>query len=110
MTLSGWTGDSGDPDNFLYLLLGCVAGRPGGNNLARWCSQKYEELVIEAKLTTDRATREKLYRRAQAIFHVEAPWVPLAHSDVFMATRANVSGFQVDPLGRHLFQGVTLDQ
>jgi dipeptide transport system substrate-binding protein len=110
MTLSGWTGDSGDPDNFLYLLLGCRAGQAGGNNLARWCNGEYEEFVTRAKVTTDRATREKLYRRAQEIFHDEAPWVPLAHSEVFMATRANVTGFSVDPLGRHLFQGVTLDQ
>ena len=44
------------------------------------------------------------------IFHEEAPWVPLAHSVVFMATRANVTGFKMDPLGRHAFEGVDLKE
>ena len=37
MSLQGWTGDNGDPDNFLHTLLGCAAAGPGGipltNNL-----------------------------------------------------------------------------
>jgi hypothetical protein len=33
----GWTGDNGDPDNFLDTLLGCEA--VGGNNRAQWCNQ-----------------------------------------------------------------------
>jgi dipeptide transport system substrate-binding protein len=34
--------------------------------------------------------------------------VPLAHSVVFMATRREVQGFRMDPLGRHDFSGVDL--
>jgi dipeptide transport system substrate-binding protein len=108
MALYGWTGDNGDPDNFLHILLGCIAARPGGNNIAKWCDPEYDRLVTEAKLVTDRAKREELYRQAQVIFHDQAPWVPLAHSVVFMATRANVTGFKMDPLGRHPFEGVDL--
>ena len=110
MALYGWTGDNGDPDNFLHVLLGCTAARPGGNNIAKWCDPDYDKLVTEAKLTTDQAAREELYRQAQVIFHDEAPWVPLAHSVVFMATRANVTGFKMDPLGRHAFEGVDLEE
>jgi dipeptide transport system substrate-binding protein len=108
LALYGWTGDNGDPDNFLHLLLGCTAARPGGNNIAKWCDQDYDRLVTEAKLTTDREEREALYREAQVLFHNAAPWAPLAHSVVFMATRANVTGFKMDPLGRHAFEGVDL--
>jgi dipeptide transport system substrate-binding protein len=108
MALYGWTGDNGDPDNFLSVLLGCTAARAGGNNIARWCDPEYDAVVNEAKLTTDRARREVLYRKAQEIFHEEAPWVPIAHSIVFMATRASVTGFRMDPLGRHAFEGVDL--
>lgn len=108
MALYGWTGDNGDPDNFLNTLLGCTAARPGGNNVAKWCNPDFDRLVTEARLTSDRAKREALYRQAQVIFHEDAPWVPLAHSVVFMATRANVTGFKMDPLGRHPFEGVDL--
>ena len=110
MALYGWTGDNGDPDNFLNVLLGCTAAREGGNNIAKWCHPEYDRLVTEAKRIGDRAQREALYREAQEIFHAEAPWVPLAHSIVFMATRANVEGFKMDPLGRHAFEGVDLKE
>ncbi len=108
MGLYGWTGDNGDPDNFLHVLLGCTAARKGGNNVARWCNDEYDALVIRAKLSYDQAVREKLYRQAQEIFKSEAPWVPLAHSVVFMATRKEVEGFKMDPLGRHPFDHVDL--
>ena len=94
MALYGWTGDNGDPDNFLDVLLGCTSARIGGNNIARWCNRDYDKLVSEAKLISDQAAREELYRQAQVIFHDDAPWVPIAHSVVFMATRANVVGLQ----------------
>ncbi len=110
MALYGWTGDNGDPDNFLDVLLGCTSARVGGNNIAKWCNTDYDKLVTEAKRTSDRAEREKLYREAQVIFHDQAPWVPIAHSVVFMATRANVKGFKMDPLGRHAFEGVDLQE
>src|SRR5262249_7258910 len=43
----GWTGDNGDPDNFLDTLLGCDA--VGGNNRAQWCSKEFDDLVSKAK-------------------------------------------------------------
>jgi len=108
IALFGWTGDNGDPDNFLHVLLGCLAARPGGNNVAKWCNPDYDALVTRAKLTTDRAARESLYKEAQVIFKDQAPWVPLSHSLVFMAARREVVGFQMDPLGRRIFEGVDL--
>ena len=109
MALYGWTGDNGDPDNFLDVLLGCTAARIGGNNIAQ---------MVRPRLRRARHRREAHHRpgrratsstgEAQVIFHDEAPWVPLAHSVVFMATRANVTGFKMDPLGRHAFEGVDL--
>ena len=110
MALYGWTGDNGDPDNFLHVLLGCTAARPGGNNIAKWCHPEYDALVNEAKQVSERAAREALYRQAQQIFHDQAPWVPLAHSVVMMATRANVTGYKMDPLGRQPFEGVDLEE
>ncbi|MYZ48529.1 ABC transporter substrate-binding protein [Propylenella binzhouense] len=109
LALYGWTGDNGDPDNFLHVLLGCTAARTGGNNIAKWCDADYDALVTRAKETSDQGERTRLYEKAQEIFHEEAPWVPLAHSIVMMATRANVKGFVMDPLGRHIFEGVDLE-
>ncbi len=108
MALFGWTGDIGDPDNFLDVLLGCTAARPGGNNIAKWCDPAYDALVTRAKRVLPREERETLYREAQVIAKREAPWVPIAHSLVYMATRKEVTGFRMDLLGRHSFDGVDL--
>lgn len=110
LMLYGWTSDNGDPDNFLNVLLGCKAAEPGGANLARWCDRDYEAAIMEARRTLDRDRRTELYRKAQAIFARAAPWVPLAHTVVHMATRRDVVGFRMDPLGRHLFETVLLKE
>ena len=76
--LLGWTGDNGDPDNFLGVLFGCAA--VGGNNRAQWCNKDFEDLIQKAKTTIDQAERTKLYEQAQVVFKEQAPWATIAHS------------------------------
>jgi dipeptide transport system substrate-binding protein len=104
--LLGWTGDNGDPDNFMYVLLGCAAAT--GANRARWCYQPFDDLLVKAKRTTDVAERTRLYEKAQLVFKEEAPWVTIAHSVVFMPMRKEVVGYKIDPFGGHVFYGVDL--
>jgi len=106
--LLGWTGDNGDPDNFMYVLLGCDAAKDGGNR-ARWCNEEFDNTLRQAKQVTDQAERTALYESAQVIFKEEAPWVTIAHSVVFKPVRKEVTGFKVHPLGSHIFyDGVDL--
>ncbi len=105
--LLGWTGDNGDPDNFLHVLLGCDAAT-NGTNRARWCNKEFDDLIIAAKRTTDVAKRTELYEEAQVVFKREAPWVTVAHSVVFMPVRKEVEGYKISPLGAHIFYGVDL--
>jgi len=104
--LLGWTGDNGDPDNFLAVLLGCDA--VGGSNRARWCHQPFEDLIQKAKTVSDPAERTKLYEEAQLVFKEQAPWATIAHSVVFKPVRNEVSGFKIDPFGGHIFYGVDI--
>ncbi len=106
--LLGWTGDNGDPDNFLYVLLGCAAA--DGANRARWCHKPFNDLLIQAKRTTDVAERTRLYEEAQVIFKEEAPWFTIAHSVVFKPIRKEVQNFRIDPFGGHVFYGVDLQE
>lgn len=105
--LLGWTGDNGDPDNFLHVLLGCDSAKDGTNR-ARWCNEEFNRLVVEAKQTTDVARRTELYRKAQEVFKREAPWITIAHSIVFMPMRKEVKGYIMDPLGGHVFYPVDI--
>lgn len=104
--LLGWTGDNGDPDNFLAVLLGCDA--VGGANRAMWCYQPFEDLIQKAKVVSDSAERTKLYEQAQVIFKEQAPWATIAHSIVFKPIRKEVVDFKIDPFGGHVFYGVDL--
>ena len=102
----GWTGDNGDPDNFLDTLLGCDA--VGGNNRAQWCNKEFDELVKKAKITSDQAERTKLYEEAQVVFKREAPWATLDHSLSVVPMRKEVSGFVQSPLGDFTFENVDI--
>lgn len=106
--LLGWTGDNGDPDNFLAVLLGCDA--VGGSNRAQWCHQPFEDVVQKAKVVSDVAERTKLYEQAQVIFKEQAPWATIAHSVVFKPLRKEVKDFKIDPFGGHIFYGVDLQE
>lgn len=106
--LLGWTGDNGDPDNFLAVLLGCDG--VGQTNRAQWCHEPFDELIQQAKVVSDQAERTKLYEQAQVVFKEQAPWATIAHSVVYKAVRNNVQDFKIDPFGGHIFYGVSLAQ
>ena len=107
--LLGWTGDNGDPDNFLYVLLSCDAAKSGANR-AKWCNKEFDDLLIKAKQTTDMAERTKLYEEAQVVFKREAPWATIAHSVVYKPVSKKVKDFKIDPFGGHIFYGVDIEE
>lgn len=106
--LMGWTGDNGDPDNFLAVLLGCDA--VGGANRAQWCNEEFNAIVQEAKTKSSQEERAELYVKAQEIFKREAPWATIAHSVVYVPTRSNVTNFIQSPLGDMTFDGVDITE
>jgi peptide/nickel transport system substrate-binding protein len=107
LALHGWFNDNGDPDNFLYTLLdsdNTTGSRP--SNIAFYSNGWFHDVIGVAQRTTDRTERERLYSQAQAILATDVPWVPLAHSNVIFATRANVRGLVVQPSAMGLYRGV----
>jgi dipeptide transport system substrate-binding protein len=106
MLLMGWTGDNGDPDNFLGELLSCDA--VGSNNRAQWCHRPFDDLIQQARRITDQNQRADLYKKAQVIFKDEAPWVTIAHSVQYKPVRKEVIDFKLVPFGHHIFYGVDL--
>ncbi|HEY2255280.1 MAG TPA: ABC transporter substrate-binding protein [Variovorax sp.] len=108
MGMLGWTGDNGDPDNFLASLLGCASAQTNGNNVAKFCYQPYEDLVQKAKNVTQQSEREALYKQAQVIFKEQAPWFTIAHAVQLKPVRKEVIDFKLSPFGRHTFYGVDI--
>lgn len=103
----GWTGDNGDPDNFMNILLGC-SGVKVGSNYARWCHKEFDNLLQKAKEESAIAKRTALYMKAQEIFAKEKPWFPVAHSKQNKVMSAKVQGYKIDPFGNENFESVSL--
>jgi peptide/nickel transport system substrate-binding protein len=96
--LRGWTGDNGDPDNFLYPLLDSQAAQNGRtNNVAFYRSAEVHGLLTWAQETSDRPERERLYKRAQRIIANDAPWAPLAHAQMAVAARTSIHSLEIHP-------------
>ncbi|MFJ4065042.1 ABC transporter substrate-binding protein [Pseudomonas sp. NPDC089996] len=107
IALIGWTGDNGDPDNWLGTLYNCDA--IGSNNYSLWCDPQYDSLVKKAKQVTDREQRTALYQQAQQRLKQQVPITPVAHSTVNQPLSIKVVDFKVSPFGRNDFSGVSVD-
>ncbi|NBA97079.1 ABC transporter substrate-binding protein [Pseudomonas sp. R5(2019)] len=105
--LLGWTGDNGDPDNWLGTLYSCDS--IGSNNVSMWCDPEYDALVKKAKTLTGQDERSKLYKQAQQRLKQQVPITPIAHSTVHQPVSAKVDGFFVSPFGRMAFSGVSIE-
>ncbi|HDX1179576.1 TPA: ABC transporter substrate-binding protein [Pasteurella multocida] len=107
--MMGWTGDNGDPDNFLNTLLSCAAVE-SGSNYANFCHKEFNDLVTKAAQVTDPAERTTLYQQAQLVFKEQAPWITIAHSTTYFPVRKEVKGYVIDPFGLHNFYAVELEK
>jgi len=110
MGMLGWTGDNGDPDNFLHTLLGCDSAKTNGSNVAKFCYQPFEELVVKAKTVSKQEERTALYTKAQEIFKQQLPWFTIAHAVQLKPVRKEVIDFKLSPFGRHSFYGVDIKE
>ncbi|NBA97080.1 ABC transporter substrate-binding protein [Pseudomonas sp. R5(2019)] len=106
--LIGWSGDNGDPDNWLGTLFGCDA--INGNNFSKWCNADYDKLIKQAKATSDQAKRTELYKQAQHVLKDNVPLTPIAHSTVYQPMRTTVQDFKISPFGLNSFYGVSVSQ
>lgn len=107
--MMGWTGDNGDPDNFLGTLLSCAAAK-NGSNYSRWCYKPFEQLIQPARATDNHQQRINYYQQAQAVAHQQAPVLVIANSTVYEPVSKKVSGYIVDPLGGHYFANVDIEE
>ncbi|RZJ11014.1 MAG: ABC transporter substrate-binding protein [Rubrivivax sp.] len=100
--MSGWSGETGDADDFLTPNLSCATNKTG----VKFCNAEFDKLIDEARATPDQKKRIALYEKAQAIFKRERPWITMAHSTVYIPIRKDVVGFRMAPNGSVDFEGV----
>ena len=105
--LMGWTTATGDPDNFFGPLYSCTSAN-GGSNSSKWCYQPFDKLILEARAESNHEKRVALYKQAQQMMHNQMPAVMIAHSTIFEPVRKEVTGYEIDPFGKHIFYQVDI--
>ena len=98
----GWTGDYGDPDNFLYAHFGPGATQDLGN----YENAELFDLLNQARVNSDEAERENLYQQVDELIFEEALRIPIVHSQPLLAKRAGVDGWSPSPFSSEPFVAV----
>lgn len=98
----GWTGDYGDPDNFLYYHFG-----PGGTkDLGNWQNAEASKLLEAARKESDETKRAQMYAQVEKIAFKEAVRIPIVHSEPLLAQRTNLAGWVPSPLSVESFEEI----
>jgi peptide/nickel transport system substrate-binding protein len=102
--LLGWTGDFGDPDNFIGTFFQTPQEAWGFEN------QEIFSKLDEAETETDLDAREGLYQEANRMIMEFIPGVPYVHTKPALAFAANVSGYEPSPVSLESFATVSIEE
>jgi len=92
-----WMAGNEDPDMVMYPLLHSSQWTPAGPNRALYKNERFDELLHQARLTTDQGKRAALYREAQRILVDDPPWIFIDHEIQTAAHAKRVQGFKLHP-------------
>jgi peptide/nickel transport system substrate-binding protein len=92
-----WMAGNEDPDMVMYPLLHSSQWTPNGPNRALYKNEKFDDLLHQARLSTDEKKRAELYRQAQRILADDAPWIFIDHEIQTAAHARRVQGFKLHP-------------
>jgi peptide/nickel transport system substrate-binding protein len=92
-----WMAGSEDPDLVMYPLLHSSQWTPVGPNRAMYKNTRFDEVLSQARQTTDQPKRAELYREAQRLLHDDPPWIFIDHEVQTAAHAKRVQGFKLHP-------------
>ncbi|MEX0816633.1 MAG: ABC transporter substrate-binding protein [Gaiellales bacterium] len=105
--LIGWTGDYGDPDNFIGTFFQTDNAQFGLDKSDEL--DPVQEILNQAEIETDQAKRTELYMEANRMIMEILPGVPYAHTKPAVAFKANVKGYVPSPVDNQSFATVYLE-
>lgn len=101
----GWTGDNGDPDNFMNLL----ADSNWSTNVAHWDDAEYKELIAQGLQVPDGDARDAIYLQCEEMVAEKQPWLLISHAKNLCGVSPKVHDFYYHPTGVVFLHGVTKD-
>jgi peptide/nickel transport system substrate-binding protein len=102
----GWTGDNGDPDNFVCYFF-CS---PGASREGFYTNQQLTDLLLQAQKLTDQAKRAELYRKAEQMIHDDAARLFIANNQPPLPFQKKVKGYVANPTNTEYFNTVYFQQ
>jgi peptide/nickel transport system substrate-binding protein len=100
--LLGWTGDFGDPDNFVGTFF--RTDQPAWGVIP----DEIQAQLEEARVETDQDARTALYEEANRAIMEYLPGVPYIHTSPRLVFASNVEGFEPSPVSIEEFSRVSL--
>ena len=111
MAMLGWTGDNGDPDNFLNVLYSQDKATVGtAGNIGFKKNPEFQSLLDRALLNYDQAERGRLYMEANKLLVDQCSHIFIAHADQNLAFLASVKGYYIHPTSRKFFYTVWIEE
>lgn len=92
----GWIADYPAMDNFLYPLF---HSSQSATMYTFYNNPEFDDLVIQARQTTDETQRRNLYLQAEKVMLEDAPCIPIYYYRDFRVTNNRIGGFTHDPMG-----------
>ncbi|HTU02684.1 MAG TPA: ABC transporter substrate-binding protein [Candidatus Sulfotelmatobacter sp.] len=98
----GWTGDNGDPDNFVCYFF-CAYGEP---RMGYYANRELTDILLQAQKMTDQGKRAELYRKAEQMIHDDVARLFIAHNQPPLPFQKKVKGYVPNPTNTEYFNTV----
>ncbi len=98
----GWTGDNGDPDNFVCYFF-CAYGEP---RMGFYANRELTDTLLQAQKMTDQGKRAELYRKAEQMIHDDVARLFIAHNQPPLPFQKKVKGYVANPTNSEFFNTV----
>jgi len=104
----GWTGDNGDPDNFVCYFF-CMDAKDTPITREGFVADKeLSDLLKKAAVTVKQSERAPMYQKAEQIIHDKVLRIFIANNQPPLAFLANVDGYIPNPTGTEFFNTVVV--
>lgn len=111
ISIQGWVQDFPDPANFLDVLLnGKNITQTASLNRAFYSNPKVNQLLDAAGMELNRAKRLKMYQQAEQMVMDDAPWVPLVHTERYVAHQSWIEGYKLHPMWSARYEYVKVNR
>jgi len=105
MVMLGWTGDYGDPNNFLFTHFG-----PGNEAEAGYRNEEVWELLGQAGAAPTQDESASLFQQAGQLINADMPRIPIVHAPPVFAQKAALEGWVPAPTNGESFATIFIEK